>query len=335
LHDKPNDYATAHQFWSTVTSSLLLRGNAYAYKQLDEVTDEVEALWLLDPSTVTVEVSPSTNEKRFVQYTLAGKRRVYSVDEVVHFMGFSLDGIVGCSRIEYCRQTLGNTLGRHRFEAEFYANGTRVPGVIEHPGLLGDAAVTHLADTFKARHTGKGNRHKVPVLEEGATFHGIGMSLEDMQFVQQAQLSHTEVAVLFNLPPAYLGGSTGDSLTYATTESNQIQFAQMAVAPLTNRIAKTLSADPQILPWNVMYAEFVLEALMRADMKTRVEYWEKLLAMNVVSREFVAARESLPAPPAEKPPPPQLLPSLQDATPGAPNGALSLMDAARTNGSSQ
>lgn len=305
LHDAPNEYITAHGFWSTVTASLLLRGNAFLFKERDEL-DLVESLWLLDPASIAVEWDGRT--KRFVQTLAAGQRRVYTNDAVVHIMGFSLDGLVGCSRIEYCRNTLGTALGRDRYEATFYRQGARVPGVIEYPGSLGEQGLKNLASTFKTTHAGTENMHKVPVLEEGATFKGISMSLADMQFVEQSQLSRSDIATLFNLPASYLNASSGDSLTYATTESNQIQFAQMAVAPLTNRIQKALSADAGILPQNVMFCEFVIEGLLRADMKTRVEYWKALKDMGVVDEAYIASRENLPPPPEPKPVPAPLIP---------------------------
>jgi phage portal protein BeeE len=120
------------------------------------------------------------------------------------------------------------------------------------------------------------------------------MSLDDMQFVESAQLSRSDVATLFGLPASYLNASTGDSLTYATAESNQIQLAQMAVAPLADRIAKAVTTDPEILPQNVMYAEFVLEGLMRADMKTRAEYWASMKQTLGLDPEYIAARENIP-----------------------------------------
>ena len=301
LHDKPNEHTIAHTFWSTVTAQLLLGGNAYIEKDRSDPDGEVDQLWLIDPATVVVEVS-STGRKTF-KITQGGKERRYTPEQILHIVGYSLDGVVGCSRIEYCRQTLGIALARGKFEGAFYRQGTRVPGVIEYPGRLGERGLQNLAETFRGLHGGSHNMHKVPVLEEGATFKGVSMSLEDMQFVEGAQLSRSEIAMLFDLPAAYLNASTGDSLTYATQESNQIQFAQMAIAPITNRIARSLSSDPEILPWNVMYASFVLEGLMRGDMKTRAEYWAVMKGLGVVDADYIASRENLPKPPPEPPEP--------------------------------
>lgn len=299
LHDKPNEHSTAHSFWSTATAQILLGGNAFVLKERGGESVEVESLYLLDPASITIESDGRT--KQFV-VNAAGSRKVYRAEDVLHIMGFSLDGLIGCSRITYCRETLGTALGRARFEGEFYAQGAKFPGVIEYPGRLGEQGVKNLATAMAAKHGGPGNRHKVPVLEEGATFKQTGMSLADMQFVEGAQLSRSDIATMFNLPASYLNASSGDSLTYATTESNQIQFAQMAVAPITNRIQKAISTDPEILPWNVMYAEFVLEGLLRADMKTRAEYWASMKTTLNLAPEYIAARENIPKSALEEPP---------------------------------
>jgi HK97 family phage portal protein len=307
LHDKPNPATIAHTFWSTVAAQILLGGNAFIQKVRTQPDGEVDELYLMDGIT---EVQLTSNgDKQFWQTSANGRRRKFTAEEVLHIVGYSLDGIVGVSRIEYCRQTLGIALARDRFEAGFYKRGAKVSGVIQHPGTLKEAGRKNLGQSFRDSNTSTGKMHGVPVLEEGATFQSVQMSLEDMQFVQNAQLSRSEVAMIFDLPAAYLNASTGDSLTYATTESNQIQFATMAVSPLTNRIARALSTDPEILPWNVMYCDFVLEGLMRADMKTRAEYWTALKALNVVDEAYIASRENLPPPPPKPkvppvPPPP-------------------------------
>ena len=326
LHDKPNENTTAHAFWSTVTAQLLLGGNSFVLKERAGDVDEIESLWLLDPSTLTIEWDG--RQKRFVQQTQEGKR-IFSSEQVLHIMGFSLDGIIGCSRIAYCRETLGTALGRARFEGEFYAQGARFPGVIEYPGRLGEKGTENLGNAMQRKHGGPGQRHKVPVLEEGASFKSTGMSLADMQFVESAQLSRSDIATLFNLPASYLNASSGDSLTYATTESNQIQFVQMAVAPITNRIAKAITTDPSILPWNVMYAEFVLEGLLRADMKTRSEYWASMKATLGLDPEYIAARENIPKDALVEPEPPPLPPSDQGGNGAVPGENLQIPEIVR------
>jgi HK97 family phage portal protein len=289
LHDKPNSETTARTYWSTVAAQLLLEGDSLSWKERDPFTGEVESLYLLDNAQFQIEWD---GERKVFKNTQTGGR--FGTDEILHIMGFSLNGLHGCSRIAYCRETLGTALARARFEGEFYAQGAAFQGVIEYPGRLGPEGTKNLGNAMASRHHGAGQRHKTPVLEEGATFKSVSMSLEDMQFVENAQMSKADIATMFGLPAAYLNASSGDSLTYATTESNQIQFGQMAVAPISSRIASAVTHDPGILPQNVMYAEHTLEALYRADMKTRSEYWASMKATLGLDPAYIARRENIP-----------------------------------------
>jgi HK97 family phage portal protein len=298
IHDKPNSDTDARTYWSTVAAQLLLEGDSLSWKERDPFTGEVEELYLLDTSQFVIEWD---NGVKVFKNTQTGRR--FGTDQILHVMGFSLNGLHGCSRITYCRETLGTALGRARFEGEFYAQGGMFQGVIEYPGRLGEQGTKNLANAMQSRHGGPGNRHKTPVLEENATFKSIGMSLADMQFVENAQMSKADIATMFNLPASYLNASSGDSLTYATTESNQIQFGQMAVAPIAGRIASAVTNDPGILPQNVMYAEHVLEALYRADMKTRAEYWASMKATLNLDPAYIARRENIPVSALKKPDP--------------------------------
>jgi HK97 family phage portal protein len=298
IHDKPNSDTDARTYWSTVAAQLLLEGDSLSWKERDPFTGEVQELYLLDSSQFTIEWDG--NRKTF-RNDRTGQR--FTSEDILHIMGFSLNGVYGCSRITYCRETLGTALGRARFEGEFYAQGGMFQGVIEYPGRLGEQGTKNLANAMQSRHGGPGNRHKTPVLEENATFKSIGMSLADMQFVENAQMSKADIATMFNLPASYLNASSGDSLTYATTESNQIQFGQMAVAPIAGRIASAVTNDPGILPQNVMYAEHVLEALYRADMKTRAEYWASMKATLNLDPAYIARRENIPVSALKKPDP--------------------------------
>lgn len=299
LHDKPNDETPADRFWSTVVTHLLLWGNCYIRKERDLDTGLVDQLWLLDPAQMTVQWDG--RQKSFESWA-NGRKQTFTGDQVLHIFGLSMNGLTGESPISRCRNTFGTAIARSKFEGGFYRRGARNPAVIEHPGQLGETGTKTLREQFSAWHGGVDQMHRVPVLEEGASLKPLSMPLSDMEFVESQQLSRTEIATIFRLPPAYLGGSTGDSLTYATIESNQIQLAQLAIGPWTNTIAKAIYNDPALFPQNVVYPEFVLEALMKADVKSRAEYWKALHDMGVVDEAYIASRENLPPPPEKQEP---------------------------------
>src|SRR5262245_34442647 len=226
LHDSPNPVVPAFSFWSTVDALLLLWGNVFIEKLRDE-NGLVSELWLYHPAHVVVEWNEATREKRFKisggiapwSGVMPPENPVKAADEILHIYGISVDGLIGMSPIQQSRESLGLAKARSRFEGEVYAQKPFISGLIEHPGQLRDTV--KLRESWKAIYGSEGkDRHGVAVLEEGAKFQQLTAPLEDMQFVESQKLSRTQIASIFKLPPAYIGGSMGDSLTYQTVESN-------------------------------------------------------------------------------------------------------------------
>jgi hypothetical protein len=58
-----------------------------------------------------------------------------------------------------------------------------------------------------------------------------------------------------------------------------------------------------------MYCEFVLEGLLRADMKTRSEYWKTMKDVLGLKPDFIASRENIPPDALEPPQKPPELPA--------------------------
>lgn len=303
LHDMPNPYTTAHRFWSTVTAHHLLWGNWFTEKLRGE-DGLVNELRLLHPDTVEVQFNEIAGVKRFIVTRHDGTREgPYSDDRILHGFGLSKDGLVGMSRIAQARESLGVAQARKRFEAEVYGQKPYISGVIQHPAQIKDSGV-RLRESWRAIYgSGGKDRHGVAVLEEGATFSPITAPLEDMQFVESARLSKTEIAVLFKIPPAYLGGETGGSLVYETVEGNKIQLATQAIAPVANSIAQFLSHDFGLFPFQSWYCEFVLEGMMRGDSKARADYWTAMKTVLNLDPEYIAAKENIPLSALEEPEP--------------------------------
>lgn len=332
LHDRPNPQTPAGRFWATVALHILLYGSAFIEKRRDEV-GIVEALWLLPPTEMTVKWWPNLREKTYLHRPAdrldAG--REMDDDEVLHIFGPSLDGITGMSVIEACKTSLGTALARDEFEGTFYARGAVLSQVVELEGRIrGEDALKRFKASLQAIFGGSGKAHQVAVFDDGAKLKQVGSPLKDLQFVESQNMTRVDVANMFHLPPNYLGASSGDSLTYATVESNQTQFALNAIAPLTTTISEALSQDPSLMPQNIHWAEFTLEGMLRANAEARANFYEKLVGMKAMHPEEVRKLENFP-PLTKKqkdelnpPPPPQLslpdMPESEETEPMNGNG---------------
>ena len=296
LNHRPNSATPAGRFWSTVTAHLLLHGNAFIEKVRGS-GGSVDELRVLSPQCVTVKWWPNLMDKTFVyQPPLGGgERREFDSSEVLHIMNMSLDGIVGLSVVQACASSFGTALARDEFEGVFYQRGAVFSGRVEMDGQLKNPdAIKRLSASLKALYAGSGKAHGVPVFEDGAKWMSTGSPLRDLQFVESQNMTRTDIAVMFKLPPNYLGGSSGESLTYSTVEMNQTQFAMHAISPITHTIAEAISQDPSLLPQTVFDAEFVLEGMLRGDMAGRAAFYQAMTAIGALHPDEVRAKENLP-----------------------------------------
>ncbi len=296
LHDRPNSHTPAGRFWSTVTVHLLLYGNCFIRKFRDE-NGVVDDLWILPPSEVAVKWWPLLQEKTYVFRPSGMGEPVQELDDdqILHIFGLSIDGQIGMSVIEACKTSLGTALARDEFEGKFYANGAVLSQALEYPGMIkSPEALKRVKESMQAVFSGSGKAHQIGVFESGAKLKTVGSPLRDLEFVSSQNMTRTDVAVMFKLPPNYLGGSSGDGLTYSTVEMNQTAFALHAIAPICKTISDAVSQDASIMPQNIHYAEFTLEGMLRANAEARANVYEKLVGMKAMLPEEVRRRENLP-----------------------------------------
>jgi phage portal protein BeeE len=73
-----------------------------------------------------------------------------------------------------------------------------------------------------------------------------------------------------------IGASSGDSLTYSNVEQQQLAFVTHSLRPWLVVVEQAISADQDLCPGS-LYVEFLLDALLRADSKTRAEVYTAAL----------------------------------------------------------
>lgn len=117
-----------------------------------------------------------------------------------------------------------------------------------------------------------------------------------MQFVQQRQLSTAEIARVFRVPGRMLNAPSGDdSMTYANVEQAALEFVTWGLRPWLVAIEQAITSDTDLCRGPNVYVEFLLDALLRADSKTRAEIYAIALdpVKGYMSRAEVRRLENL------------------------------------------
>lgn len=248
--------------WCTqVLSSLLLHGNAYVVVYRFGDGRGISELVVLDPTKVTVRRE--------------GGRKTYLVNgsvfpgEIRHIKGLMLPGAeIGCSPVEYARQSIGIGLATAKYGAEYFEHDGNMPGVIEMPGKAQPETMAGMAKHWR-RMRSSGGRGLPGVLQEGATWKPTAVTNEQAQFLATRQFTAAEIAgQMFLVDPSDLGiGVTGTALVYGNLTERNTRRVQVTLMPWIIRLEKFLSdllAQPRFVKLNV-------DALLRGDLKTRYE----------------------------------------------------------------
>ncbi len=271
-----------------LVAHLLIYGNAYIGKYREN--GKIERLSLIPPDRVRPVME--SGQLSF-QVSTDGGMVVCTEADVIHIRAMSTDGLMGLSPVAQARQilTLNKELAGHAVAT--FENGGRVSGVLKVPNT-GKDQLDRLRASWEHGHSGASNAGKVAVLSGEISFEPLSMPLTDAQFLEQRKLSAVEVARIFRVPPWIIGAETGDSLTYSNTMEQADAFVKFALRPWLVVIEQALSNDRDLLPGQ-LYAEFLLDGLLRADPKTRAEIYEKALHPDTgwMTRDEVRTLENL------------------------------------------
>lgn len=290
LHDTPNSRMAADEFWALAESHVETWGNFFAYKQRAG-DGRIAQLWPLRPERVQV----GTREDGSVFYVVDGQLDNPLTDlNILHIRGLSKDGVLGWSPIRKARQELGTALARQEFAGKFWANDATPGLVLLHPQALKRDAVERIKALWKDSHQGVGKAREPAVLGEDMKLQQLTMPLDDAQFVEQAKLGRTDIALILGLPPYMLAGeSGGDSLTYSTTEGHALDLLKWTVGPRFVRFQNAVNRDPELMPEGLK-GEFLADAILRATQSERYRAWSQAPHLTIDELREMDNRPPLP-----------------------------------------
>ena len=292
IHSEPSPQVTSFAFRETMMAMVSLWGNAYAkiIRNGSYLPIEFEILHASNVNPFKV----GNVLKYKVIGVNGGQRTEKTVDaiDMIHVPGLSFDGIKGKSPIEVAAENIGLGLALQRFGAEFFANGASLSGTIEHPGKLSDTAYKHIMESLNEKHTGKDNRHKLQVLEEGMKYAQITIPPEAAQFILSRKFQLNEIARIFRIPPhmlADLERSTNNNI-----EHQGIEFVQYTMLPWCVRFEQEFNR--KIFKENEkgkFFVKFNLNGLLRGDAASRAQFYKDMRFMGVYTINDILELEDM------------------------------------------
>lgn len=269
LQEAANSEMTSFTLRETLMGHILLWGNAYAEIEYNNA-GQVIGLWPLRPDRTWPERNAETKQIQYRTALTDGTQAVLPFDKVLHIAGLGYDGLIGYSPIHLAREAVGLAIATEKFGATFFGNGTNVGGVAKHPGKLSEQGSKNLRQSINETYAGLGNSHRVMLLEEGMTFEKVGIPPEDAQFLQTRQFQLNEISRIFRVPPHMIGDLS--RATFSNVEQQSIDFVVHTIRPWLVRLEQAVKFK-LFTPSERrrFFAEFLVDGLLRGDIKSRYE----------------------------------------------------------------
>lgn len=245
LLENPNPLQTSVSFLESLTSYLLLSGNAYV--ELVSQNGADFQLYLLRPDRV--QLVPQETSIHYL-YTVDGQRRLIKpvkesvISPILHLKTFHpLNDWYGMSPLEAASFGIDqhNEIGRHNLS--ILHNGGRPSGALILNTSEGEPLSEENYDTLREEvHTlfqGSHNAGRVAFLEGDMRWQEMSISPKDMDFVEGKYLAAREIAQAYGVP-AMLVGVPGDA-TFANYKEARLHLWEDTILPLLDKVMAAIN----------------------------------------------------------------------------------------------
>jgi len=288
LDMQANPETSAYHFRETILQHALVWGNGYAEIERDGAGRPVW-LWQITPDRASLHRTQSGRlVYKFVNPNAADTE--LDAADVFHLRGPGFDGVMGYSVVHLARRSIGLGIALEETAAGASGNDATPGGVLEAPGRLKETAAANLRESWNRVHSGPSGKRRVAVLEDGIKWHQTAMPPEDLQLIEQRQVTPSELCRWFRVPPH----KVADLLraTFSNIEELNIEYVGDALSPWARRLES--EADLKLFgPINrgTLHTRLDLVELLRGKTAERGNYYNSMLDRGVFSINDVLAME--------------------------------------------
>lgn len=306
LWERPNEAMTPYSYNKLVDYQRLVLGNAYVWIYRDGAGRPVELL-PLPPGSCEPYIEFGTGKLWYIA-TNPKTGQMYKLDpaDLLHFKGFSTNGVEGVSLLTYAARTLKVAEARDQYEGSVYKNGGQPGGVLYTDTDLSGVPERVLPDGTKISakdvirreweriHSGPDNAFRVAVLDHGLKYQVVSMNNTDAQFVENKAVTVEDIARFCGVPlhKLYAGKQS-----YNSNEANSLDYVVDTMHPTVVQYEqecsyKLLTATERRK--GKLWVCINMMAELRADSATRAEWYQKMRELGAYSVNDIRRLEDEP-----------------------------------------
>lgn len=297
IHDRPNEYSTAFDFWSTIEKMKLAWGNAYA-----EIvrTNSIPTALYIRPSW-DVEMKQTQGGEIYYVY----KSRPIRSTDMLHFKNYSMDGICGISSIRQNALTLGIAHKLNQYNSAIigerpygYLTSEKRPKDLQQKGNIRATWDKRDAKSDEKdpdnTNVGTTSIAGIPYLYGGLEFKSFTLPADDVAYIESAKLKDQDIYGIFRIPPTL--AENYEKAPYNSSEQQDIVFVKYSLASIREIEQEcTEKLFPETnKQTGELYCKFSLQGLLRGDTNTRKEFYSSGIQNGWLTPNQVCEFEDLP-----------------------------------------
>ena len=294
LKYRPNIFMSTHDFLWATEFMRLEYGNAYWVSDSDN-RGNIKALYLLDSRNVSILIDDigimdSVNDMYYVYTDTRKGQLIYSVDNIIHFKNFAIDGIRGRGIKHYLGDLISNEQYATNVIKNRYQTGLQDPLIVEYTGDLNEAKTNKIKNKF-ASLGGVQNAGKVVPIPSDFKVSQLETKLVNNQFFELQGITATHIANAFGVKPFQLS-----NIDKSTDVENQNK------AFYSDTLQDTLTLYEQEINYKLLsnkeklnyFIKFEIDSLLRSNLTSRTASYIAGINNGYMTPAEVREKEDLP-----------------------------------------
>lgn len=270
LKYRPNRRQTRIEFFEQLMLNLVSSGNAYILRGY--MGKRLVSLQVLNSGSVEPELL-ANGDLIYHWQQQDGTRKKLTEAEVWHVRLFG-NGLVGLSPLSHAKKSIGVALAGDDKITHLMSNGAKPTGVL----LAQNWPNKEQRDGLRAEMDGliNGDQTELAVLGGGMKFEAMSLTPEDLELLATRRFSLEEIARIFGVPSVLINDTSASTVWGSGIDSIINGFYKFDLRPYLEKLE--ISMVINLLPrteWESYELEFDADAILRANLKDRVEATSK------------------------------------------------------------
>lgn len=290
FHESPNGHQTPFHFMELVMMDIMLAGNFFAYVSRNARGEPV-AITRLKPGSVVIAeyFDRADGTTLFFDATLPdGSRERFAARNIFHVAGFTRDGIQGLNPVAYAKDALGGAIATSDHASRFWNKGGRPSTVLTTEQKVGPEDKRRIRGDWTQLYSGP-DGDAVAVLDQDLKAAFLTHDMRASQFIETRGFQVVDLARIWGVPPHLIFDLS--KATFGNIEQQSLEFVIYHLGPHYARVSQAVS---KAFANSGFYFEHLTDALVKGDLKSRMEaYWLQRQA-GMVNANELRRRENRP-----------------------------------------